>query len=112
MKLIKQFDIWLANLNPAKGTEPGKIRPVVIIQSDLLNAHHNSTVICPLTTKVQMQLSILRIHSTPNQLDKPSDILVDQVRAIDNKRLIEKAGELNKNQISNLKESLKIILDL
>jgi mRNA interferase MazF len=28
---IKQYDIWLANLNPSRGTEPGKTRPVVIV---------------------------------------------------------------------------------
>lgn len=41
---IKQYDIWLADINQSKGTEPGKTRPVVIIQTDLLNSHHLSTV--------------------------------------------------------------------
>ncbi|MDQ6901963.1 MAG: type II toxin-antitoxin system PemK/MazF family toxin, partial [Bacteroidota bacterium] len=42
----KQFDIWLADLNLTVGTEPGKTRPVVIIQTDLLNETHLSTIIC------------------------------------------------------------------
>jgi len=42
---IKQYDIWLANLNPSVSTEPDKTRPVVIIQTDLLNDSHLSTVI-------------------------------------------------------------------
>jgi mRNA interferase MazF len=50
---IKQYDIWLADLNPSKGTEAGKVRPVVIIQTDLLNGTHLSTLICPVTTNVQ-----------------------------------------------------------
>lgn len=59
---INQFDIWLANLNPSKGTEPGKIRPVVVIQTDLLNGVHPSTIVCPITTNVQPKSEILRVH--------------------------------------------------
>ena len=42
---IKQFEIWTADLNPQIGTEPGKIRPVLIVQTDLLNSLHPSTII-------------------------------------------------------------------
>ncbi|PIZ05745.1 MAG: type II toxin-antitoxin system PemK/MazF family toxin, partial [Flavobacteriales bacterium CG_4_10_14_0_8_um_filter_32_5] len=59
---IKQFDIWLANLNPSVGTEPGKKRPVVIVQTDLLNETHLSTLICPITTNVKAEIELLRVH--------------------------------------------------
>tara|TARA_R110002050_G_scaffold299792_1_gene466425 strand:- start:15 stop:185 length:171 start_codon:yes stop_codon:yes gene_type:complete len=50
---IEQFDIWLANLKPQKGTEPGKTRPVVIIQANPLNSTgHPSTIICPILSNV------------------------------------------------------------
>lgn len=109
---IKQFDIWLADLNPSVGTEPGKTRPVVIIQTDLLNETHLSTLICPITTNVKQEIELLRVHLKKGQLDKLSDVLVDQVRAIDNKRLIKKLGKLNKEQIEKLKTNLRIVLDL
>ena len=109
---IKQFDIWLANLNPSKGTEAGKTRPVVIVQTDLLNAVHLSTLICPVTTNVQPQLEYLRVHLTKGQLDELSDVLVDQVRAIDNTRLIKRLGRLTQNQQVKLKTNLSIMLDL
>ena len=109
---IKQFDIWLANLNPGKGTEAGKTRPVVIVQTDLLNDSNPSTLICPITSNVRPELDLLRVHLKKGQLDKLSDILVDQIRAIDNKRLIQRLGELNQEQIQKLKNNLKIILDL
>ncbi|HMO63588.1 MAG TPA: type II toxin-antitoxin system PemK/MazF family toxin [Ferruginibacter sp.] len=107
-----QYDIWLADLNPTLGTEPGKTRPVVIIQTDLLNETHLSTIICPVTTNVKADAEILRIHLKKSQLPKLSDILVDQPRAIDNKRFIKKLGKLTAEQILQLKESLKIVLDL
>lgn len=108
----KQYDIWLADLNPTVGTEPGKTRPVVIIQTDLLNETHMSTIVCPVTTNVQPEAEILRIHLKKSQLPKPSDILVDQPRAIDNKRFIKNLGKLTSIQILELKKNLKIVLDL
>jgi mRNA interferase MazF len=109
---IKQFDVWLADLNPAKGTEPGKTRPVVIIQTDLLNDTHLSTIICPVTTNVKPEIELLRVHLKKGQLDKLSDVLVDQIRAIDNTRLLKKIGQLNKDQREKLKSNLRVVLDL
>ena len=108
----KQYDIWLADLNPAIGTEPGKTRPVVIVQTNLLNDTHLSTIVCPVTTNIQPEAEILRIHLKKRQLPKLSDILVDQPRAIDNKRFIKRLGKLTPEQTLQLKASLKIILDL
>jgi mRNA interferase MazF len=109
---IKQFDIWLADLNPSIGTEPGKKRPVVIVQTDLLNETHLSTLICPITSNVQQEIELLRVHLKKGQLVKLSDVLVDQLRAIDNKRFISRLGKLNREQIQQLKSNLKIVLDL
>lgn len=109
---IRQFDIWLADLNPSKGTEPGKTRPVVIVQTDLLNEFHLSTLICPITSKVNIEIEHLRVHLNKGQLDKPSDILVDQIRAIDNTRLLKRLARLTKTQQQKLKDNLKIVLDI
>jgi mRNA interferase MazF len=108
---IKQYDIWLADLNPSKGTEPGKTRPVVIIQTDLLNDTHLSTIVCPITTNIQTDINLLRVHLKKGQLDKLSDVLVDQIRAIDNNRFIKKVGHLSKEQIQKLKANIQIVLD-
>ncbi len=109
---IKQFNIWLADLNPSCGTEPGKTRPVVVIQTDLLNDLHPSTIICPITSNVQPEIELLRVHLKKNQLEKPRDILVDQIRAIDNKRLIQQIAKLSEEQITTLKQNIAIVLDL
>lgn len=109
---LKQYDIWLADLNPSRGTEPGKTRPVVIVQTDLLNETHLSTLICPITTNVKPEIELLRVHLKKGQLNKLSDILIDQVRAIDNSRLLKKIGQLTKEQKINLKNNLRIVLDI
>ena len=109
---IRQYDLWLADLNPTKGTEPGKVRPIVIIQTNLLNDTHVSTLICPVTTNILPEAELLRIHLKKGQLDKMSDVLVDQIRAIDNKRLIKRLGKLTPEQIQKLKYNIRIVLDL
>jgi mRNA interferase MazF len=109
---VKRFDIWLADLNPRQGTEPGKTRPVVVIQTDLLNDFHPSTIICPITSKVNRDIQLLRVHLKKGQLDKASDILVDQVRAIDNKRLLKRLGKLTSEQADSLKTNLSVVLDI
>ena len=85
----KRGSVWLANLNPGRGTEPGKIRPVLIVQSQaLLDADHPSTLVIPLTTRLIDDAEPLRLRiAAQSELDKDSDLLLDQLRAIDNKRL-------------------------
>ncbi|MBU6324702.1 MAG: type II toxin-antitoxin system PemK/MazF family toxin, partial [Bacteroidetes bacterium] len=60
--MVRKFEIWLADLNPRTETEIGKVRPVLIVQSDLLNKVHPSTLICPITSQVKIQSKILRVH--------------------------------------------------
>lgn len=111
---IKQYEIWVADLNPRFGTEAGKTRPVIIIQTDLLNKFHASTIICPLTTNVQTDAAILRVHLIKGmaKLKEDYDIMIDQLRAVDNKRLLKKIGELDQEQIDLIKTNIAIVLDL
>ena len=83
-------EVWLADLDPRRGTEPGKTRPVLIVQAQaLLDAGHPSTLIIPLTTNLAEDAEPLRIRvSASGRLRHASDLLVDQLRAIDNRRLI------------------------
>ena len=112
---IKQFEIWIADLNPQIGTEPGKSRPVLVIQTNLLNKiPHPSTILCPITTNIKKDSEILRVHlkkGTAN-LHQACDIMIDQIRAIDNKRLIKRVGALPDELIELVKENIQIVLDL
>ena len=112
---IKQYEIWIADLKPQIGTEPGKTRPVLVIQTDLLNQFtHPSTLVCPITTKVEKEAEILRVHLNKGMagLLEDCDIMIDQIRAIDNKRFVQKIGELPIELRKTVAENLKIILDL
>ena len=112
---VKQFEIWIADLNTQIGTEPGKTRPVVVIQTNLLNkVSHPSTIVCPITTNVKKDSEILRVHmkkGTAN-LHQACDIMIDQIRAVNNKRLTKRLGVLPDELIDLVKENIQIVLEL
>jgi mRNA interferase MazF len=112
---INQYEIWIADLNPQIGTEAGKTRPVLVVQTNLLNnIPHPSTIVCPMTTNVQKDSDILRVHlkkGTAN-LQENCDVMIDQIRAIDNTRLVKKVGNLPQELIKKIKENIAILMDL
>jgi len=106
---LEQFEICLADLNPKFGTESGETRPVLIVQTNLLNKVHPSTIVCPITTNIRNGVSILRVDLKKEEggMKEASSIMIDQIRAIDNKRFVKKTGALPKNsKIKLLKISL------
>ncbi len=110
-----QYEIWIADLNPQIGTETGKTRLVLIVQTNLLNkVQHPSTIVCPITTNIYEDSEILRVHLKKGManLNENCDIMIDQIRAIDNKRLIKKLGVLPTKLIEKIKENIAIIIDL
>jgi len=110
---IKKWNVYLADLNPRFGTEPGKTRPVVVVQTNLLNNQHPSTIICPLTTHIHPQSDILRVHLRKGEagLIEKSDAMVDQLRAIDNRRFIKRLGMIGRLNQKKLAENIQIILN-
>ncbi len=110
---IKQFEIWIADLNPQIGTEPGITGPVLAIQTNLLNKiPHPSTIVCPITTCVNKDSEILRVHLKKGTADlhQACDIMIDQIRAIDSKRLTKRIGILPDELIEIVKENIQIVL--
>lgn len=108
-------EIWLANLEPRRGAEPGKTRPVLIVQSQvLLDVEHPSTVIIPLTTNLVEDAEPLRLRiPVSDPLRHASDLLIDQIRAIDNRRLIQgPITHLSSPLMAKVAEAVRDILDL
>lgn len=111
---IKRGHLYTADLNPRFGTEPGKVRPVLVLQTDLINSEHPSTLVCLLTTKVRPEAEILRVHLRKGEagVDVDSDVMIDQLRAIDNRRLKKEIGKLSPARLEEVESKLKIVLDL
>ena len=108
-------EIWLADLEPRRGTEPGKTRPVLIIQSQaLLDAGHPSTLVVPLTTTLVDDAEPLRVRvPATGRLRRESDLLIDQLRAIDNRRLIQgPLAQLSTSLMDRVGQAVQDVLDL
>ncbi len=105
--------VYVADLNPRHGTEPGKVRPVVVVQTDALNRSHPSTIICPLTTQAARFENPLRVALPKgvSGLKRASDILVDQIKAIDNDRLRRLLGPLPDPYLRDLRQKVLMVLD-
>ena len=82
---LNRGEVWLADLDPQRGTEPGKTRPVLIVQAQaLLDVGHPSTLVIPLTTNLVDDAEPLRIRvPASGRLRSDSDLLIDQLRAIE-----------------------------
>lgn len=112
---IEQYEMWIADLEPRRGTEPGKTRPVVVIQTNLLNkVHHPSTLVCPVTTHIEPKASLLRVNLKKGMagLEEPSSVMIDQLRAIDNKRMLHKVGKLPTPVVEKIKQNIRLVMDL
>ena len=92
----RRGELWSADLGPRRGSEPGKIRPVVVIQSDLLNeTGHPSTWVLPCTTALA-GANILRVELPAKMAGnaRTCEVMIDQSRAIDRRRLLRPLGRL------------------
>ena len=104
--MVSKGEIWLANLNPAKkNNEVGKVRPVLVVQTDELNhSVYPTTIILPLSTSLVDDTEPLRMRVTKREkLQKDSDILIAQIRAIDNSRFVEKLAALTAKEMKRVK---------
>lgn len=113
-RAIRHGDVHVANLNPRRGTEPGKLRPVIVLQTGLLNdAEHPSTFVVPCTTRLVGE-SLLRVALPKGIGGNVADCeaMIDQCRAIDNRRLTKRLGSLPKPILREVKEKLRLLLDL
>ena len=111
--MVCRGEIWLVNLNPIKkNNEVGKIRPALVLQNDELNhGGYPTSVILPLTTILIDDAEPLRYKlKARDDLQKDSDILIAQIRSIDNVRFIKKLTRLSKKEIEYVKSLLDEVL--
>ncbi|SNS92556.1 mRNA interferase MazF [Ekhidna lutea] len=111
--MMKKFEVWLANLNPSRGTELGKIRPVLILQNSDLAETHTSTLMCPFSSS-DWRENRFRVKCDKEEigLRRNSYLVLDQIRALDNRRFIEKLGEMPQNHRAQIDHTIKILFDL
>ncbi len=112
---MRRGEIWVGNLNPNRGAEPGKIRPVLILQGDdLIRSSLDTVVVLPLTTKIQAERHLLRPILSPRAaLHSQSQVLVDQPRSLDRSKF--GAGPLatvSSQEMLMVERSLLVVLGM
>ena len=110
---IRRGQVWVANLNPNRGREAGKIRPVLIVQGDWLSAAQSRTVVVlPLTSDVRRDAEPLRVTIPARSgLRVESQIVVEQPRTLDRRRIGEgPLTELSDEEMVRVEESLLAVL--
>jgi len=111
---IRFGDLYFADLSPRPGTEPGKLRPVLVMQTDLLtNAGHPSTWVLPCTTKLRGE-KLLRVPLPAGIAGNSAEceVMLDQSRAIDNARFRKSMGTVPKVLIEDVKAKLRLLAEL
>jgi len=111
---IKKGDILLVNFEPVRGSEQGRIRPALVIQNNILNKFSPLTIVAPITSKVyekEYPTNIL-LNKKDSGLNLDSTILINQIRAIDKRRIIKKLSYLDIFLMNKVDQTIKMCLSL
>ena len=112
---ITRGHLYIVDFNPRVKTKPGKLRPAVVIQSDLVNkAGYPSTIVIPTTTRLVENPGILRLRISKGQGDlaRESDLLLGQLIAVANESFRQEIGVLPAPLMDELENRVRIILGL
>lgn len=115
MALIRRGEVWVARLNPNQGAEVGKVRPVVVIQADLLtDAGIPTVLVVPLTTQMRRGAELLRVLIPARErLVRDSYAMAEQPRALDRTRLGEgPLTRLTAEELLKLERALRAVMAL
>lgn len=103
---LKQYHVYLVNLDPTIGHEIQKIRPCLIISPDEMNRHLQTVMIAPMTTKSHNYPSRVSLTFTAKQ----AWIVLDQIRTVDRRRLVKELGKITAPKTQKVKAILKEML--
>ncbi len=113
--MIRRGEIWTANLNPSRGREISKIRPVLILQAEeLIDADTPMVVVLPLTTHVYPEFRLWRVTvPARDRLKDACQVVVDQPRALDRTRIGDgPLTVLAPAELAAVERSLRVVLGM
>ena len=111
---VRRGEIYYADLSPVIGSEQGGVRPVLIVQNDIGNKYSPTVIAAAITS--QRDKNNLPTHIEVDArncgLAKDSIVLLEQVRTIDKRRLMEKMGSLDTNSMGKVNHALSVSFGL
>lgn len=106
---IKRGDIYFADLSPAMGSEQSGIRPVLVIQNDIGNLHSPTIIITAITGRKKKRMPThVVLHQQGTGLWETSLIMLEQIRTIDRKRLMEYIGHADEKTMEMVDKALAV----
>lgn len=111
---VKRGEIWLADLNPTRGSEQAGIRPVLIFQNNVINKYTTTIRAIPLTTNLRRASlpSCVKISKGEGGLAADSVALCHQLRVLDKTRLQKRLGSVTLKTISAIESSVKFTMGM
>jgi len=104
--MVSQYEVWLVALDPTIGHEIKKTRPAVVISPDEMNEKIATVLIAPMTTKSHPYPSRVALRFA----QKDGWVVLDQLRCIDNARLVGRLGKLKRSDIQRVKAVIREML--
>src|SRR3989344_9665857 len=111
---LRRGEVWLVNFDPTVGSEIKKTRPAVILQNDVGNRFSSVTIVAAITSQFDTSLYPTEVLIWPPEggLIEASVVLLNQIRTIDDRRIVKKIGVLKSMTIESVDRALKISLGL
>lgn len=108
---MKQGEIWMANLDPIRGSEQAGYRPILVFSGDLFNTHTPLIIGLPLSTKIKNYKGNIILEPDPeNGLKEKSEVFTFHIRSISKERFIDRIGRIDSKKLKELRNSLQEIL--
>ena len=102
-RAVAGFEIWLIRLDSAQGSELRKTRPVVVVSPDEMNAAIRTVVVCPLTSTRRNWPTRIAVDFD----ERAGDVALDQIRAMDQSRLVRRLGALTQEEAVKVSDKLQ-----
>jgi mRNA interferase MazF len=111
---VKRGEVWLAALDPVRGSEQAGTRPVLIVQGDALNHYLRTALVVPLTSNLRWSRFPFCVLITQGEggLRSDSVALCHQTRVLDSARLIERWGEVDAPTVARVEQALRVAMDI
>jgi mRNA interferase MazF len=109
--IVLQGDMYLAQLDPIKGSEQSGTRPVLIISGNSFNANGSLYIACPVTSKIKNYYGDAVLEPTiKNGLKETSEVLGFQIRTLSGERLVQKIGQISPDQVKKIVAGIEVLL--
>ena len=106
--IYKRGDIYLANLNPFKGSEQGGTRPVLVLQNNDGNYYCPTLIVAPITTKLKkLNMPTHCCFEKVRGLDEPSMVSLEQIKTIDKCRVEKYLGKMTRKQMAKVEDAIR-----